>query len=1129
MRRVFADSTGPGQRRSGTLRPGRLPIGNDRPRSVHAPSSPFSRRSGESRRSMDDTSPAASNTHSSSISSPDILDFMFIPSTPSLPSRPHPIKVIRKSLDSFEGTSDRSPTTAEALRQTFPETPQAFSPLFSAQITTPGVPPLPPSSVGTPGTPLSTTQARGKPRRGLSNPAITRAASLYARTTPSNSNRTRMSPIPSAPGTPESPEVHKVIEVRKDSEFEVQQFQAAANLLTTSLGTSRNISSPIPSSPRRNSDPTGNISRDPGTLPDRPEAILRSTPEVKTPETEPSEGTPLIRSTPTPLERSLDPSIRNLSAAEGEGPPPTHDPQDKDGDNVSVSSEARLPTQGSTQPNDQLRRFGSKQRPQALDLPVVNSSNESMANPGSTTKRSDRSPETRKEQGNDGLSSQADATPETGATPVVSADTTTPAATPTRISPAASVRSLSVPEQSSPRVNALQSPGLFSSHPSPNPSSHTTPNVSAISSPVPPSQRSPERSPSTLDHTPTSSTSQAQNTSPALPSSTLISPTQHNRSSSLDVPSFSSFLRQSYGDLVAVNPPPPYQTAILSQVVSLNGKNEPPGPSTLLPSYIQTPPNRQGDGPRPAGPAHLPQAQTHRSPANVASVSEGAVRECSDSVADTRIPRNRPLGPRNPSGSQGLSKVSSLGTHRSRQGSVSSIHPHSQRSGVGLGVPLTSRKISTGSCRGKPGPRFPTVPIKLRGYTLDVARWTFTSQELQDIASRAVKASAESYCVRLLKLETLDTELPEELHRLDLSTMDLKTRLRGTAAAKRELLDVLTAHALGAETLDHHDLEKVVEELGDVARLAEELNDELYAVADQIAQLKRLRDVHSSSALAMSLRKLNTSFLRQATENQFLRERVAALEAERDIAWTQAEHVAQEFDELSTKPEQDIASTPSSASNNRRTSRIRAVRKSSLMASKSGLRQSMAGRTGPRTPKRLSSVGSTEQPPEDIPPVPLVPDIQDLGSAVSQQFRHRPPLIQTMNLPDQVTPRKFTSLERHHPSLMSCITVGLYSEMTPTTETRAMAQAQRELCEMLGISLTDLKSRSRSMSGISRPTGLAVPGLVRYHSDVKPLTPTRHNLQHREYLLSSYDVSSRLLLTSFSTCSYHGIAGPHLG
>ena len=421
------------------------------------------------------------------------------------------------------------------------------------------------------------------------------------------------------------------------------------------------------------------------------------------------------------------------------------------------------------------------------------------------------------------------------------------------------------------------------------------------------------------------------------------------------------------------------------------------------------------------------------------------------------------------------------------------------------------------------------MPIRLRGHTLDVARWTFTSQELQDIASRAVKASAESYCVRLLRLETLDTELPEELHRLELLTMDLKTRLRGTAAAKRELLGILTAHTSGIEPLDHDDLEKVVEELGDVARLAEELNDELYAVVDQIAQLKRLRDVHSSSALAMSLRKLNTSFLRQATENQFLRERVAALEAERDIAWMQAEHVAQEFDEFSTKPEQGIGSAPSSASNSRRTSRIRAVRKSSLMASKSGLRQSMAGKTGPRTPKRLSSIGSIEKAPEDIPPVPSVPDIQDLGSAISQQSRHRPPLIQTMNLPDQVTPRKFTCLDHHHPSLMSCITVGLYSEMTPTTETRAMAQAQRELCEMLGINLTDLKSRPRSMSGISRPTGLPVPGLVRCNSDVKPLTPTRHDLQHREYVLSSYDVSSRLLLTSFSTCSYHGIAGPHLG
>jgi len=95
-----------------------------------------------------------------------------------------------------------------------------------------------------------------------------------------------------------------------------------------------------------------------------------------------------------------------------------------------------------------------------------------------------------------------------------------------------------------------------------------------------------------------------------------------------------------------------------------------------------------------------------------------------------------------------------------------------------------------------------------------------------------------------------------------------------------------------------------------------------------------------------------------------------------------------------------------------------------------------------------------------------------------------------MDLPEQVTP------------------AGLYSEMTPNTETRAMAQAQRELCEMLGINLTDfniLKSRPRSVSGISRPNELSPSGLVRHNSDVKPSTPKRYSKQYQNYLPSPYD------------------------
>lgn len=1118
MGRVFAVSNTPGQRHSGPSRHARLPIG-DRPRSLQVPSSPFSRKSNESRRS-DDASSAASNPHSSGITSPDILDFMFIPPVPPAPSRPDPIKVISESLDPLEGISDSSPATTEALRQTFPETPQAFSPLFSANVGAPGaphLPTLPPLPMGTPGTPLGVVRTRGKQRKVSSSQQIQRGATLNANRTPFNLTRALTSPIPSSP---QPPGVCRADSVWKDSTLEAQQAQAASNLLATSLETSADISPPVTSSPRRDSDPTGRVSGDLETPAGRVELleeISRSALHVKEPQIVPPDDIPSQQSAAALSETRLSRNFLDPDAEGGEGQLSSLNSRDNDGYDLGVRLASGLSVQDSSQSEDQVQRSGTKQRPRPPNLPVVKFDNKPRGDSKPLRNESDGSSGVQQEQGSAGVS-RIDASLKTRAVSVVLVGTVPPAPTPTGLPPAVSTPSSSTSGQSSPRVNVLPSLDISFSNPSPssspNPSLHATPNVILTSSPTPLPQTSPIRSTSPLNPASTSSTPQVQNTTPAPPPSTLVSPPQYDRSNLLNIPSFASFLRQSYTDLVAINPPPSYQTAILSEGVSVNGENGPPvGLGSSLPSYIHTMPNQRVGGGRPAQLTQPPQPQAQRTSPNFAPVSEGMARERSGSVTDLRTLRNRPQGPRKLSTSQGSGRVPSLTTDRPRQGSVSSVYPHTLRSGVGLGAPPNSRKLSTTSTRGRSGPRFPTMPIKWRGYTLDVARWTFTSQELQEIASRAIKASAESYYVRLLKLETLDTELPEELHRLEMLITDLKTRIRAITTARRELLDALTSHASGTGTLDHRNLERVVEELGDITQSVEEANDELYTVADQIAQLKRLRDVHSSSALAVSLRKLNTSFLRQAAENQLLRERVAALEAERDIAWTQAEHVAQEFDDLSAKLEQGIASIPSSPDSSRRANRISAVRKSSIRVSKSGLMQSTIGKPNPRTHIRSSSGSSPVQPSESIPPVPLIPDMQDF--AIAQPSRRRPPLIQTMNLPESITSRAFASPGLGSPDLTDPVAACLYS-MTPTTETRAMAQAQRELCDMLGINLTDLsalQSRPRSMSRISRMNCLPLPGLVRRNSDAKPLTPKRYTRQYRDYALSPYDVSTRFSLT----------------
>ncbi|KAJ6481708.1 hypothetical protein C8R45DRAFT_831319 [Mycena sanguinolenta] len=419
-----------------------------------------------------------------------------------------------------------------------------------------------------------------------------------------------------------------------------------------------------------------------------------------------------------------------------------------------------------------------------------------------------------------------------------------------------------------------------------------------------------------------------------------------------------------------------------------------------------------------------------------------------------------PVGPRRPS-----TAGPALPSHgRNRNGSVSSIASQAP-----------SRRLASSS------PRFQTPQPKWRGYTMDAAKWTFSSSQLQAIVSRAIKQSAEASSIRLLRLETVDTDIPEELYRLENQRTDTKTRYKMLTRQRAKLYAQLTGNLDGTEPDEPTSMLRIVETVKEISAELDRLAEELHSADEQIAQLTSLRDIHSASALAMALRKLNASFLKQIAEAESLRQRVETLQAERDEAWSQAVDVANDYDDLNERIEMN---SPGPSSYNRRSSRVLAVKKSSIRVSKAGLRSSSrrSSISSVNNNNRASSSGLPSATFEDIPPVPPIP-------------RRRPEDIKT-DLASRV-------------SALST---------TPTSETRALDQAQAELYSMLGLAvpekdprrshsvimsaasdtenplLSTLASVSRPRSDMSRPASL--PGNSQLSEVLSAMTADVSNSAH---------------------------------
>ena len=562
---------------------------------------------------------------------------------------------------------------------------------------------------------------------------------------------------------------------------------------------------------------------------------------------------------------------------------------------------------------------------------------------------------------------------------------------------------------------------------------------------------------------------------------------------------------------INTNPPPPRDlresmfphTPHSFSPVDITKSLEPPAPATAaaaLPSTIIAP--------EPASAPERPRTSTDtRTPVRVSNAfrSTPSLRVPMSSASSTFSRRDRtlPIGPRKPTikrkeqeappppQSDTIPPTRAATTlpdeaSSKRPTSVSPqmpwhAHSHSRTRTKSSASTATSASASASVMEkiARPStPAFDTVQVQWRGLTLDAAKWMFSSSELHAMVGRAIRQSADPMCIRLLPIDLLDRDLPAALDDLEVRRERIKAEYKYQVKRRASLMRTLASTVAG--TAPPPAVLKIVEELAEGAAMCDQLSEELFMVSDQIAQINRLQDGHSASALAMvriippadavrcvftifclsvnqALRKINTSFLRATGEAADLKAQVESLTAEREEAWAMAETVERELDELRLKVERmeqqqqtseqqqqrhilNVVTSPLSRSNSgkgglsRSTSRVSAARKSSMRVSKASLRSKSARSSTTSTASwafstAVSRTPATNSPLLLVPPVPRIPR----GSA-----------------------RNSDSADAYSPS--------------PRGSSQALIDAQNELLEMLGIPVSEWKngpfspSRRRSHS-----------------------------------------------------------------
>ncbi|KAF9233839.1 hypothetical protein BU15DRAFT_53382 [Melanogaster broomeanus] len=203
---------------------------------------------------------------------------------------------------------------------------------------------------------------------------------------------------------------------------------------------------------------------------------------------------------------------------------------------------------------------------------------------------------------------------------------------------------------------------------------------------------------------------------------------------------------------------------------------------------------------------------------------------------------------------------------------------------------------------------FESVPIPWKGLPLEAAQWTFSSAELQEIVSKAIRLSAKESHVRLLSLQAVEVDIVKEAERIQTEQFATQAKWKFEVARRTMLMQALnsTVSALSSagEGDIHNTLGGLISQLAtSIASCDSQLSSILH-FSDQQSQISVVQNKHWASALGMALRKLKKAYERQAEELKRVQTRVHTLEDELEDAWREAEKMAGEFDDMEQEDEE---------------------------------------------------------------------------------------------------------------------------------------------------------------------------------------------------------------------------------